>query len=77
MTSGSNLSFGDFQFLSNKEASFKENMTGEGLDSEVSVNQNHLETCLNNSDAWLRHMDSDLMSLKGGPGICIFNKPSR
>lgn len=61
---GSKLSFGDFQLHSNKEVSFKENVTLEGIDSEAGVNQNHLETCLNNSDAWLYHMDSDLMSLK-------------
>ena len=77
MRSGSSLSFGDFQFQSNKEVSFKENVTGKGIDSEAGVNQNHLETCLNHSDAWLCHMESDLMSLKWGPGICIFNKPHR
>lgn len=50
---GPNLSFGDFQFQSNKEVSFKENVTSKGIDSEAGVNQNHLETYLNNSDAWL------------------------
>ena len=50
---GSSLSLRGFQFQSNKEVSIKENLTDEGTDSEFGVNQNHLEPCGNNSDAWL------------------------
>lgn len=41
-------------------------MTGVGIDSEFGVNQNHLEPCLNNSDAWPHHIDSNLMALMWG-----------
>lgn len=40
-----------FQFQSNKEVRIKENLMDAGTDS--GVNQNHLEPCFNNSDAWL------------------------
>lgn len=50
-----------FQFQSNKEVRIKENLTDASTDSEFGVNQNHLEPCFNNSDAWLHRRDSDLM----------------
>lgn len=48
----------------------------EGIDSELGVNQSHLETCCHNPDARVHHTDPGLMSLKRGPGICVFNRPS-
>ena len=59
ITCGSSQSLRGFQFQSNKEVRIKENLMDAGTDS--GVNQNHVETCFNNSDAWLHRRDSDLM----------------